>query len=531
MEAQRIFSQNLDFSSFTNPSIPSFNQLTTLDTDATSLTSKPGMVSSLQSNSQINKYNKSIEQQGQLQSTIKDFNNAYTSLGQWGDFGVQLGQQIGYSLGNKYGEALADTATGTQTTINAIKNLKSLNSLEKGTKGLNKARAGNLAAIAGVASDVASNFLKEKTEYEGDRGNITQSLDAAYDGISDALMSIPGWGMLAGGIMKGGALLGKGLNNLGGGTDGMTSVDAILGSSFFNLTPFGIINGFGGKTTSTIAKDTDVQSQIGSSYGGSYAQIDDAVHKSGKKYGLFSLGQFRKAQDLIADASRQQNIMTDIASDASDRFTLRNSSYAVNENRRARQMQGGYNQSSVRVGKNGLSVKDIIDKYKNTSFIQELDSIPEEFFEPYTVEEASIDSILPEFKEGGILTETSLDNIPEEFFEPLEKFAEGGKVNVIPEGALHARLHHMEDAENLTKKGIPVVSENENGELEQQAEIERNEIIFRLEVTKKLEELLKKYNESSQKKGDEIAIEAGKLLVEEILNNTIDNTGLLNTIN
>jgi hypothetical protein len=42
----------------------------------------------------------------------------------------------------------------------------------------------------------------------------------------------------------------------------------------------------------------------------------------------------------------------------------------------------------------------------------------------------------------------------------------------------------MEGAEKLTKKGIPVVSESEGGELDQQAEIERNEIIFRLDVTK-----------------------------------------------
>lgn len=106
------------------------------------------------------------------------------------------------------------------------------------------------------------------------------------------------------------------------------------------------------------------------------------------------------------------------------------------------------------------------------------------------------------YKEGGIL-EVSLQDIPEEYLEPmstieeitlnsiLPEFKEGGKVNVIPEGALHARLHHMENAENLTKKGIPVVAEKEGGELEQQAEIEREEIIFRLEVTKKLEELLK----------------------------------------
>lgn len=115
------------------------------------------------------------------------------------------------------------------------------------------------------------------------------------------------------------------------------------------------------------------------------------------------------------------------------------------------------------------------------------------------------------------------------FNNQVDSFKEGGSFNVIPEGALHARLHHMEDDENITKKGIPVVSEDENGNIEQQAEVERGEIIFRLEVTKKLEELLKKYSNDdyTQKEKDEFAIEAGKLLTDEILNNTIDNTNSL----
>ena len=83
----------------------------------------------------------------------------------------------------------------------------------------------------------------------------------------------------------------------------------------------------------------------------------------------------------------------------------------------------------------------------------------------------------------------------------------------------------MENADNLTKKGIPVI----DNEGEQQAEIEREEILFTLEVTKKLEELYDKYfNENStQKDKDEVAIEAGKLLVYEILYNTDDRTNLI----
>jgi len=105
-------------------------------------------------------------------------------------------------------------------------------------------------------------------------------------------------------------------------------------------------------------------------------------------------------------------------------------------------------------------------------------------------------------------------------FEEVPEFKEGGKMNVIPEGSLHARLHHMENADGLTKKGIPVVSIAEGGELEQQAEIELNEIIFRLEVTQELEKLM-------EDGSDNAAIEAGKLLVKEIFENTDDRTGLL----
>lgn len=104
-------------------------------------------------------------------------------------------------------------------------------------------------------------------------------------------------------------------------------------------------------------------------------------------------------------------------------------------------------------------------------------------------------------------------------YEEIQEFKEGGQLNVIPEGALHTRKHHMEDADNLTKKGIPVVDKDG----EQQAEIERDEIIFRKEVTQKLEELMKDGS-------DKAAIEAGKLLVTEIFENTDDRTGLIMSI-
>lgn len=113
-----------------------------------------------------------------------------------------------------------------------------------------------------------------------------------------------------------------------------------------------------------------------------------------------------------------------------------------------------------------------------------------------------------------------------EHLKTIQVFQNGGKMNVIPDGALHARKHTIEDEElnkSITSKGIPIISKEDGGDIIQHAEIERDEIIFTLEVTKKLEELFKKGT-------DEAAIEAGKLLVEEILFNTDDKTGLINTI-
>jgi len=60
------------------------------------------------------------------------------------------------------------------------------------------------------------------------------------------------WGTLVSGIMKGGAMAGKVLNNLGVGTDGMTKTDAILSSSFLNLTPVGLINAAGAKSANKV---------------------------------------------------------------------------------------------------------------------------------------------------------------------------------------------------------------------------------------------------------------------------------------
>lgn len=573
------------------------------------------------------------------------------------DQGFNALSQIGSRIGGQAGNVL----NGAGKIGSSIKMISQANKgVKTGLEGAKSAKMGGIGATIGAASDLVGSFMPQKTEYAGAKGDITQTMDSVYNGISDAAMSLGPAGMLVGGIMKGGALLGKGVNALGGGTNGMTSTDAILGSSFLSLTPLGLVNGFGGKKTDTITKDDDLFAQMGSSYSGSNQTINDAIQKSGKKYGLLSRSDMNDANQEIYEARRQQNVISNISSNATDRFNIRNSMSAINGNRRGYLLSGGYNQSATRIGRHGMSI-ELIDKarsiikaqkgiklspletYKQQA-PQNWESIPTngkpsyqewikdfnpDFISPdYDLETAynnlpyeqlqrhkfavnqktrrdqdyylkyhdengyypfHLGSVAPlqgtedyiflkkgkedtnpevhwetdtyyngenglkdthdlvyekdryyyrkkkskqgtpQHKNGGsiieLISETTISLV-----DPLNvpEFQNGGSINVIPDGALHARKHNM-NLDGITEKGIPVVSEKDDGKIEQQAEIEKEEVIFRLEVTQKLEELEKKYysEETSQKEKDEYALEAGKLITEELLHNTKDNAGLL----
>lgn len=115
--------------------------------------------------------------------------------------------------------------------------------------------------------------------------------------------------------------------------------------------------------------------------------------------------------------------------------------------------------------------------------------------------------------------------------EDVEKFENGGKMNVIPDGALHARLNHLDEELGVTSKGIPVVTFDDGGEITQHAEIEINEIIFNKDTTDQIEHYFKLYKKAeSEQEKNKIAIECGKFLVEEILENTDDRTGLIEEV-
>lgn len=107
--------------------------------------------------------------------------------------------------------------------------------------------------------------------------------------------------------------------------------------------------------------------------------------------------------------------------------------------------------------------------------------------------------------------------------------------SVIPEGALHAHKHNL-DLTGLTKKGIPVLQglddsintfeevKSSESDIQQSAEIERQEIIFSKELTDFIEEKRKEWHETGS---NEILEEVGKRVTKEILFNTDDRADLI----
>lgn len=514
--------------------------------------------------------------------------------------------QAGAASGDMASKALLMNAN-TNKAVNGLS--KSAANMATGTAGstvkpggglFSKANIGNTMSKAGGYADMIGSFIPKK-----EQSALTTGLNQGYDAAANMISSVPGVGTIVGGAMKIGGMLSDGLTALGVGTDQMTTTDKILDSKFMKLTPMGLVNAFGAKKADTIYKDNETWEQQGSAYGGSMAKVDDALTKSGKKYGAFSGKARRKANAQIAEAKRQQNLVSDINQEAQDAFAASNYSGIGLRNELA--LSGGYR--NMAVGRNGMKILDaesqwareVLNKAREVNKLQKggkVDGItgaaPKITFEswyetvpsdrndttsynlrrafelaPKEELEAWRTSSVEDLRNGknhlnsvylnpktGIYEFMKAKNHPTLKYE-LEwynskdpeaikfrnaydldmsgdyykyvpkKFAEGGKVNVIPDGALHAHKHHLEDIspeyEQVTSKGIPVVTEEEGGKLKQHAEIERNEIILRLEVTKKLEELMKDGS-------DDAAIEAGKLLAHEIINNTVDNTGLMEVV-
>lgn len=453
--------------------------------------------------------------------------------------GFQTLTNFGIMSGNATMANLGQLGNSINNGIQLAQNWKGLSNADKTT---------GVAGIGGQAVDTLDNMFFGK-QHVNDSG-LTKGLNSAYDTISSAAMMFSPVGTVAGGAMKVGKLLGDGLTALvGGGTDQMTTTDKILDSSFMKLTPASWANDWFGKTTQQFSSNKKTIEKVGRDYTDSVNTIEDAVSKAGKKYGLFSNSARKRANRLIDTARTQQNIMTNISDEYQDQLANKSDLAYTRYNT---DINGGYQQQYIRAAKYGAILNRIqLRKQREGGVLSEQlhSKINLETQEVEWKPVININQETPEFKDGGELVnnqeaiqEADSTWQPNINLETIQTMSEGGKTdkpkqepdekveetnqkNVIPEGALHAHKHHMENAEELTKKGIPVV----DNKGEQQAEVEKNEIIFSLEVTKQLENLYKRYQgyTNTQKEKDELAIEAGKLLVYEILHNTIDRTGLI----
>lgn len=230
----------------------------------------------------------------------------------------------------------------------------------------------------------------------------------------------------------------------------------------------------GGKklTDAELSQETE---NIRSAFTGTLDDIDTAQSIGGSRVNFMLSGKTRsKMNDYVKEQNRKNALLTDI----SRTNTLRKQSdYAQDLNKQNLNRYSGNAYQNMAVGKEGL-------KLPNREM---LDAI---YAKKVTA-----------FKDGGII---------------------GVDSNVIPEGALHKELNHMEEYNEeldkvITDKGIAVVTTDKDGKVEQVAEIEKEEIVFRLELTKKIEEL---WHEGTP----EAMLKAGKLLVKEIMGNTDDNT-------
>lgn len=336
--------------------------------------------------------------------------------------------------------------------------------------------SGGLQAGLGAASSMLGGLSTS---------GLTQEQASTREGIRSAISSAGPIGAIIGaasGVVDAiGSATGLNLDNI----DADAAKRAGIGGKattqgFINSLPgvSMLVGMFGGRTAKSY-KSAEID-QMTNAYGGSVADINAAQALSGKR--MLGTG---KANKFIREQNRVNNLITDISLESK----LRKSNSAgdtylsQNQNKYA-----GYTPQLL-LSKKGMK-------------FPELDTAR---------------SLINSWKVKPT--------------EDPQKFQLGGKMNLIPEGALHARKHNLEKINpelegQITSKGIPVVAQGEGGVI-QQAEIEKEEVIFRKEFTDKLESLYKQYQEDSS---DDIAIEAGKLICYELLKNTDDRSGLIKSI-
>ena len=341
----------------------------------------------------------------------------------------------------------------------------------KGANGLGSwgAMAGDM--ISGLGSAIGNKYGED----------FSDDQKAAQSAIRKGLAMIPGYGQLiaaaTGAVDAIGTATGLNLSNIDKNSANRAGIGGAAGfNNMMNMLPGNsMLWGWMGSRTNAYKMSDDAE-EMQAGYSGTVGDLRAAGDVANKRL-LF--GQ-RKANDFIDEARRNDRLLAQI----NETNTMRKQSdYYQDLQHQNINRYAGQNYLGVRVGKQGTKLMSI----------EQVRVIIQSNHQKET----------EKLQNGGVI---------------------GVDTNILPEGALHARKNGLADLnpelEDATKKGIPVMAVEGEQVQQQVAEIEHSEIIFRLEVTQRLEELRKDGSE-------EAMIEAGKLVTEELIENTQDNVGMI----
>ncbi len=219
-------------------------------------------------------------------------------------------------------------------------------------------------------------------------------------------------------------------------------------------------------------KKSHLVSEMSDAYSDTVSDINQAERMGGSSY-LFGR---KKIESNIQQANRNNELLTEMNMTNTMR---KQSDYGKDLAQQNMNRYAGTNYMDMRMGRKGMkiqSLEEVRELLKNR-IVEELD---------------------------------------------IQKFAEGG--SLMPAGKLHKELNHMQELgeqfEDLTRKGIPVVTVDESGDLTQVAEIEHSEWIMSKSLTDEVEALWKDGSEDAM-------IQCGKLICDHLLRETKDENGVI----
>lgn len=344
-----------------------------------------------------------------------------------------------------------------------------------GLKKLNGALGSNVGqdviGVAGSALDIAKGFVKT----QADKGKNPTGYET-QQAIGDTLTKVPIP------IVQAAGLAYKGISMLaeatGGNTNSITKEQAEdLGISKGTRLANNIIGALHPGAGWLVKEMEEGQKshlidEMSNAYADTVADIDQAGVLGGGKY-LFGS---KKVSNAIQEANRRNELLTEMNTTNTMR---KQSDYGRDLAQQNMNRYAGTNYMDMRMGRKGMkiqSLEEIRELLKNR-VVEELD---------------------------------------------VQKFAEGG--SLMPAGKLHKELNHMQELgeqfEDLTRKGIPVVTVDESGDLTQVAEIEHSEWIMSKSLTDEVEVLWKDGSEDAM-------IQCGKLICDHLLRETKDENNVI----